>query len=220
VPAAIFDLDGTLVDLFELHLRGFQEVVREDYGLKFERADLEAYYGRTAEEIARAFFERKGVPGVDSADFVRKRRRRVIENLDSCTVLPGARRLLDGLKAAGFKMAIATSNTPDVGEAILDACGLRSRFNAVVCRTEGSRSKPAPDIFLEAARELGVKPAECVVFEDSVYGVRAAKAAGMKVVAVATGTHGIGELAGLEPDLLVGTLDEVDVESVSALLRK
>ncbi|MBD3388064.1 MAG: HAD-IA family hydrolase [Candidatus Altiarchaeales archaeon] len=213
----IFDLDGTLVDLFELHLRGFQELVSEEYGLEFAREDLESHYGRTAEEIARTFFEEKGVEDVDYDDFVVKRRRKVVENLSTCELLPGAVEILDSLKNAGFKLALATANTPDTGKAILDACRVREYFNAEVYRSEGLKSKPEPDIFLKAAEELDAKPSDCVVLEDSVFGVQAAKSAGMKVIAVTTGTHTKEELERQKPDLIVESLEEVKVETVKGV---
>jgi HAD superfamily hydrolase (TIGR01509 family) len=220
MPAVIFDLDGTLIDLFDLHLMGFKEVIKQDYGLDFERADLTPYYGRTAEEIAKAFFVKHGVSGVDYGRLVSERRDWVIDNINTCRLLPGAQRLLDELKAAGVPLALATANTPETGEAIVGACGLGGYFKVRVFRTQDLRGKPAPDIFLKAAVDLGVDPRECVVVEDSVYGVHAGKAAGMKVVAVASGTHGRDELAVIDPDLLVDSLEEVDYKLVTGLLGR
>ncbi|MCX6695095.1 MAG: HAD hydrolase-like protein, partial [Candidatus Altiarchaeota archaeon] len=74
LKALIFDLDGTLVDLLDLHWRGFKEVTKEGWGLDFLREDVERHYGKTAEDIARAFFEKHGVGGVDYKEFARKRR--------------------------------------------------------------------------------------------------------------------------------------------------
>ncbi len=217
MTAVIFDLDGTLVDLFELHLRGFQEVMEGDYGLDFQREDLEVHYGRTAADIARIFFEKHGVEGVDYGEFTRKRRQHVIDNMNSCRVLPGAEELLRALRKKGVRMAVATSNHPRTGRAIMGSCGLTDYFQAEVYRTDDLKSKPAPDIFLKAAEELKMKPGDCVVVEDSVYGIQAAKAAGMKSVAVATGTHTRDELLEEDPDAMFNTLEEVDADALLSL---
>ncbi len=217
MAAVIFDMDGTLVDLFELHYQGFRSVILADYGLDFTPSDLRPHYGKAGEEIARAFFEAHGVEGVDYGRFADKRRRWVTGNIRACKPLPGAKRLLGELRAAGVPIALGTSNPREVGEAILGACGLAGHFKYESYREPNVPGKPAPDVFLEAARGLNVRPSECVVVEDSVHGVLAAKAAGMRVVAVATGTHTRGELEALRPDLLADGLESVTVQDVVGL---
>lgn len=219
MPAVIFDLDGTLVDLFELHYRAFADIIWEDYGLVFERNDLEPHYGKSGEEIAKSFFEKRGIAGVDYGKFADKRRKRVMDNLKSCVVMPGAKKLLDSLRAAGIDVAIGTSNPPEVGEAIISACGLEGYFTFKSYRMSGMSGKPAPDIFFAAASGLGLRPSECVVVEDSIHGIAAAKRAGMKAVAVATGTHSKEELAREGPDLLVGTLEELNRQKILKLFN-
>jgi beta-phosphoglucomutase-like phosphatase (HAD superfamily) len=214
MPAVIFDQDGTLVDLFELHLKGFQAVLGSD----FKRDDLAALYGKTGEEIIELYLSRKGLVG-DVGALAERRRRWVVGNIHHCTVLPGVNRLLPELKGAGFSMAVGTSNTPELAEAILKACCLDGFFSCVSCRNSRLRGKPSPDIFLAAAKELGVEPEDCVVVEDSTFGVRAAKAAGMKVIAVATGKHKRKELADERPDILVDTLQDVDASSIRSLFK-
>jgi beta-phosphoglucomutase len=217
--SVIFDLDGTLIDLFEVHLAGFQHVLREGLGVEFDRRYLEANYGRTGEEMITAFLDGKGIKGADARALAVKRREWVRGHLGGCRLLPGAKRLLDALSAQGTPLALGTSNPPDLGEAILGECGISDYFKSKAYLTAKTRGKPAPDIFLAAAEGLGVRPGECAVIEDSVHGVAAAKAAGMKVIAVATGTHTREELAAKKPDLLVGSLEEVDVASVAALFK-
>ena len=209
LSAFIFDLDGTLVDLFDLHLLGFQEVSLEGWDLQFLREDLSKYYGRPAEDIARPFFEKHGISGVDYGDFARKRRAVVMRNLKAgydVKVLPGATELLSEIKSAGLKLGLATSSTREMGEAMLKSAGIYEFFSARVYREDVKNGKPAPDIFLKTAELLGAKPPECAVVEDSVYGIQAAKAVGMKTIAVATGTQTKTDLEKLLPDILLGSL--------------
>jgi beta-phosphoglucomutase len=218
MPAVIFDQDGTLVDLFELHLKGFQTVFKGELGLDFTREDLEETYGQTGDEIISLFLARKGV-SADVGALAEKRRRWVVDNLSYVTVLPGVERLLKELKAAGVPMAVGTSNPPKLANAILEACHLASYFRCVFGRDPRIRGKPAPDIFLAAAKGLGADPSECVVVEDSTYGVRAGKAAMMRVLAVATGKHSRAELESEEPDLLVDSLERVSLDTLRSLFK-
>jgi beta-phosphoglucomutase-like phosphatase (HAD superfamily) len=221
MPAVIFDLDGTLVDIFSLHLRMFQEVLSER-GLSFGADDLRLNYGKTGEEILTWFMLKKGRTVEDVHGLAIERRSRVVKALkggNACRILPGVRRLLDGLMGAGVDMAVGSSNTPDLGGAILDSCALRGYFSAESYKTADVKGKPAPDIFLNAARKLGMKPEECVVIEDSVYGVAAAKAAGMRVIAVATGEHTRAELSRLNPDILLDSLEGLDLKAINDLLQ-
>ncbi|MFH0862045.1 MAG: HAD family phosphatase [Candidatus Altiarchaeota archaeon] len=218
MPAAIFDQDGTLVDLFELHLKGFQEVLRGRFGLEFGREDLAKYYGKTGEEIMRSFLSKHGV-SADPRPLAVRRRQWVVDNIGYCRVLPGVTNLLEGLREAGVPMAVGTSNTSELAGAILKSCGLDGFFACVSCRDDTLRGKPAPDVFLSAAKGLGVVPSECVVVEDSVFGVQAAKAAGMRSIAVSTGMHTRRELEGEGPDMLVYSLSEVAAATVVNLFK-
>ena len=217
LKAVIFDLDGTLVDLLDLHFQGFRQVIKEGWDLEIKLEDVERYYGKTAEEIAKPFFESHGVKDVDYKEFGRKRRQVVIDKLHAgykVKILPGVFEILGQLKSAGVKTALATSNNRETGEAILESARLKGYFQAVVYREDVKNGKPAPDMFLRAAKLLGVKPEECAVVEDSVYGLQAGKAAGMKVIAVETGTQPRKELLACNPHLLVETIEHLSLEDI------
>jgi beta-phosphoglucomutase len=218
MEGAVFDVDGTLVDLFDMHLRAFQRVLREDCGLVFERKDLERGYGRTGEEILREFFSRHPGFDVDFRRLAEKRREMAADSIGFCSVLPGVEGLLEGLKGEGVVLGVGTSNTRKMGQAILRSLGLEGFFDAESFREDVEKGKPHPDIFLDAAGKLGVAPGKCAVFEDSTYGVMAGKAAGMPVIAVATGVHSRGELYTLNPDILVESLEQVSAQDVLSLL--
>lgn len=218
MEAAIFDLDGTLIDLFEVHYAAFRDVVRERTGLEFARGDLVAGYGLRGEEILELFFRKKGVDFGDVSSIAGERRARVIEGADEVSALPGAKPLLDKLRGLGVKTAVGTSARRDMTEEVLGRSGLRKYFDVVSTIDDVARGKPAPDIFLNAARAMGVASEKCAVFEDSPYGLRAAKAAKMKAVAVLYDSQNSrGELEGEGPDWVVESLSDVDVEVLNGL---
>jgi beta-phosphoglucomutase len=133
------------------------------------------------------------------------------------TPVNGLVNILTGLKKAGINMAMATSATVEDVDFILSRIPIRNDFNAVVNSTMVSKPKPNPQIFLKAAEMLGVPAARCVVFEDSLAGIKAANAAGMKVVAITTG-HTANELHPV--DLVINDYTELNVQQLAALFIK
>src|SRR5207248_3819440 len=133
---------------------------------------------------------------------------------ESATPLSGAIELMSELHAAGFRQALASSTPIENIELISEVLGLKRYLSVLVSGETVPRGKPAPDIFLAAAKALNVPPEYCVVIEDAVAGVEAAHAAGMRCIAVA----GDRDLPGLrKAELMVRTLEEVDVESIRRL---
>ncbi len=214
-PAAvIFDLDGVLVD---------SEIWWDEV-----RAAFAASHDRTWTEADRA-----AVMGANSRQWAATMRQRLdldvtepeIENAVVSAVVaryaergaPGIDGAVDAVKAiaAGHPVAVASSAHHDVIAAALEATGLRDTIPVVVSSDDVEHGKPAPDVYLEAARRLGAAPAACVVIEDSLNGVRAAKAAGMRVVLVPNRTippaPGTEELA----DLVVPRLADLDPDSLA-----
>ena len=112
-------------------------------------------------------------------------------------LLPGIERFLRALKAAGVPAAVATGSPPDNIPFIMDHFDLCKYFSAVVGAIEVKKGKPNPEIYLLAASRLGVAPEECLVFEDALLGIQAARSAGMQVIGIAT-THEASELEGAE----------------------
>jgi HAD superfamily hydrolase (TIGR01509 family) len=121
-------------------------------------------------------------------------------------LLPGVVTVLDAAHAAGLRTAVASSSSVGWVERWLGRHGIRERFGAVCGRDDVAHVKPAPDLYLLAAQRLDVDPAACLVFEDSPNGIRAARAAGMRCVAVPNGLT--GQLALPDPDLVVSSLAE------------
>ena len=135
-------------------------------------------------------------------------------------LLPGVRSLLEGLHAAGFTQAIGSSAPRGNLELILDLTGARRYFAAIVSQEDTQRGKPDPQVFLVAAHKLQVAPDHCLVMEDAVAGVQAAKTGGMKCIAVAfAGHHPVTRLQEAGADLVVKSLDEIDVPAIRQVLE-
>ena len=185
--AAVFDLDGTLVDNMGFHLRAWQTTAqRLGLSVSAERFERE-YAGRKNEEI---FPHLLGRP-VDAEELhaLAEEKESLYRELYLPHVSPmaGAPELLDALEARGLMVAVASAAPEANRKMVLTALGWAARFGAVV-GGEGLRGKPAPDIFLAAAAKLGVAPEDCVAFEDAVHGVASARAAGMRVAGILSTT--------------------------------
>ena len=184
IKGVIFDLDGTLVDsmwmwktidIEYLGKRGLD--CPEDLQKKIE--------GMSFSETAVYFKERFHLP--DSLDEIKAEWTRM--SLDKyehqVPLQPGAGRFLQFLKDHNIPMGIATSNGQAMVDGVLDALKIRPFFDSVATACEVKAGKPAPDIYLYVAGKLGVKPEDCLAFEDVPAGIQAGKAAGMRVIAMA-----------------------------------
>jgi HAD superfamily hydrolase (TIGR01509 family) len=184
-PAVIFDLDGVIVDSEPVHERAFREVFAElgfgaTHGIRF--AD---YYGKSDVTLWRDFVA-KHSPQQALDELVARKQQRFLGLLRETMPVFDAVPALVATLAQRCKLAIASGSPHGVIEAALALDGLRRHFNAVVSASDVPHGKPAPDVFLEAARRLGVPAGSCCVVEDSVAGVQAARAAGMGVIAITT----------------------------------
>jgi HAD superfamily hydrolase (TIGR01509 family) len=181
--AYIFDCDGTLADTMPLHYRAWTRLVAELGGSFPEELFYESG-GKPTADILRMLRDELGLKVGDVEGAVERKEAYFLEMLPEITpiepVLAVVRRWY-GIKP----LAVASGGFRRQIEQTLDALGIRSLFNTVVCVEDYVRGKPFPDPFLEAARRLNVLPRDCVVFEDSPPGVQAAAAAGMECVFVA-----------------------------------
>ncbi|MCK8496451.1 HAD family hydrolase [Myxococcus fulvus] len=186
--AAVFDMDGTLVDNMVFHNQAWVALARK-LGLSLTAEDFQTRFaGRKNEEILPELLGR----ALDAEEL----QRLADEKEDHYRTLyrphlrlhRGAEALLSRLRAAGIPMAIATAAPEGNRALVIDGLGLRPVFQRIVGAEEVSRGKPFPDIFLAAARGLGVDPSECLAFEDAILGVMSARDAGMPVVGITTTT--------------------------------
>jgi HAD superfamily hydrolase (TIGR01509 family) len=182
IDAVIFDLDGVLIDSEGAWNRARMEVALE-HGGHWSPEATRAMIGMSSIEWSRYMRDRLGValaPEEISAAVVSRLRRAYEEHLP---LLPGAREAVLAL-AKSWPLGLASSANRPIIELVLDLAGLRTAFAATVSSEEVARGKPAPDVYLEAARRLCRPVARCVAVEDSSNGILSAAAAGMKVIAI------------------------------------
>lgn len=206
----LFDLDGVLVDTAQYHFLAWQRMAAE-LGIHFGEAENEQLKGVSrAESLNRILaWGGKTISDAEKQHWMTLKNEwylELVRGMPADDYLPGAHEFLRASRAAGIKVALgsASKNAP----LILERLGWIPLFDALVDGNVVTASKPDPEVFLEGARRLGLKPEECVVFEDSEAGVEAARRGGMKVV-------GIGQ--GLDADLLVTGLDRLTPEQVAQL---
>lgn len=211
----IFDLDGVLIDTGQFHRQSWYDLAGEE---DFEMSDELFYstFGMQNYQIIPLLVRRDlTVEDIERMSEWKERRYRELIS-GKLTLQEGARGLIDELKSNGFLLAIGTS-APQANLAfMLEHTGVDDCFDAYVTGEEVSNSKPAPDTFLKAAEKLSLTPGRCLVVEDAVQGVQAAKKAGMKVVAVCT-TRGREDLE--EADLIVESLGELKADDFLKLLN-
>lgn len=183
IPAAIVcDMDGLLVDSERLELRVWQAAAT-DLGIELDEARFSTFVGHDANTNDRQLREYYGeafdIPAFRDRCHVRLRDVMATEGVP---LRAGAREWIAFVTELGLPLALATSSGPHLVEERLGE--LLERFHAVVTRADVARGKPFPDLYLEAARRLGVAPDACLALEDSPTGARAAIAAGMPVIVV------------------------------------
>lgn len=217
--AVIWDMDGTLVDTAELHCSAWSAVAQQ-LNLPFTRADFAATFGKRNPEILRQLYGNR-FSDQEIAELGERKEEsyRAAASRQDVEPLPGVRALVQILGQAGFKQAIGSSAPRANLDLILKLTKLAPLFDALVSMEDTQRGKPDPQVFLVAAERLGVSPAYCVVVEDAVAGVQAAKAGGMKCIGVDfVGHHGDAALRAAGADLVVKTLESVSMETIRMLL--
>ncbi|MEU3661786.1 HAD family phosphatase [Streptomyces sp. NPDC032940] len=182
--SVVFDLDGTLVDSEPTYYEAGRLTLAE-YGVPdFTWADHEEYVGISTQETVAHWKRRYGLDA-PAEELLAAKNRRYLELARTATrAYPEMRKFVELLAGEGVPLAVASGSSPKAIEAILSCTGLDAYLRTVVSADEVARGKPAPDVFLEAARRLGAVPADCVVVEDAAPGAAAAHAAGMRCIAV------------------------------------
>ncbi|WP_420032167.1 HAD family hydrolase [Streptomyces sp. cg28] len=182
--AVVFDLDGTLVDSEPNYYRATLGTLAR-YGITdYTWADNEAYVGISTLETIGLWKRRYGIEA-PASEMLDDLNARYLDLARADThVFPQMRLFVVRLHAAGAPMIVASGSSPEAIEAILTGTGLGAQLSRYVSADEVPHGKPAPDVFLEAARRLDVAPACCVVLEDAAPGARAAHAAGMRCIAL------------------------------------
>jgi len=207
IDAVVFDLDGVLLDSEQLWDEAREELARERGGRWHERAQRDMM-GMSSPEWSRYMHDVIGLrepPEEIDAEVVARIERRYRERLP---LLPGAAEAVERL-AARWPLGLATSSNREIVDLVLEVSGLDRFFRATVSSEEVPRGKPAPDVFLEAARRLRVAAERTAVVEDSENGILAGRAAGMRVVAIPNPHFPPGEEALAEADVVLRSLVEL-----------
>lgn len=212
--AVLWDVDGTMIDSSEYHWLSWRDALAaEDFPLT--REQFSAVFGRRNDEILRGYFgEDYPAAEVERVGGSKERMYRELVRTRGIELLPGVRGWLERLKGEGWLQAVATSAPRENIEAIMPALGLSGYFDAVAAAEDVTVGKPDPQIFLVAARKLGVEPPACVVVEDAPAGLEAARRAGMRNVGV------LSHHPELQADIVVRTLDELPPTAFDDLLAK
>ncbi|MGE5556685.1 MAG: HAD family hydrolase [Methanocella sp.] len=209
--AAIFDWDGTLADTRRPIVASFHQALRE-VGLDVTTEYIERRIGIGASDTFRDILRAEGRPVDEEVvkALVARKSELQVEMADMVQLFSGAEELLASLQGK-VKVALASMNNSIVIGHLLKVKGLEDCFEMVMTGDRVGKSKPDPEIFLKTAQALNVRPECCVVFEDSIFGVKAAKAAGMSCIAVTTGVYSAAELEREKPDLVIKTLSDAEI---------
>jgi len=211
IDAVVFDLDGVIVDSEQVW-----DEVRERYthevGGTYTESAARDMMGMSSHEWSRYMSEHLGVPGTPEEINAEVVRRMLARYGEHPPLIPGA---VDAVRriAARWPLAIASSSNPELISVVVAAAGLEGVFPVLVSSQEVARGKPSPDVYLEAARRLGVAAADCGAVEDSHNGIRSAKAAGMFVVAVPNPHYPPDPEAMAQADVVLGSIAELTPET-------
>jgi len=214
IHAVLFDLDGTLIDSEENHFES-DRILLARRGITFSREEKAAYVGKDIHEMIRRVKANYGLSEDEQALVDEKNALYRNIALKSSRLYPVMRDVLNELAFRKVPMAVATGSNASIAREILESLGVSKYFAHIVSSSEVRHGKPAPDIFLEAARRMGISPANALVFEDTLYGVEAALSAGMACVALLpTGSSTNEPLLKNIGYLVVGGPDALDTEDL------
>lgn len=186
MKAALFDLDGVIVDTAKYHYLAWKRLANE-LGIEFSEEDNEKLKGVSRVESLELILKmgQKTLTPAEKQSYMDSKNTwyvEMIRKMDASEALPGAVAYLDSLRARGVKVALgsASKNAPE----ILERLGITAKFDAIIDGNTVSRSKPDPEVFTAGADAVGVAYQDCVVFEDAVAGIEAAKRGGMYAVGI------------------------------------
>ncbi|MBI3017891.1 MAG: HAD family phosphatase [Deltaproteobacteria bacterium] len=213
IRAVISDMDGVIVNSEAEHFLSFQKMLRLDYGIDYTHHEDKEFLGTTDAHVFTILKERYPQIKEPLGQLIDRRTSLFVEIFKSrIKPLPGVYELFDYLKSKKIPMAVGTSASKKVADFTLTHLKLLPYLKTVVCAADVARGKPYPDIFLEAAKRLNIPSQDCLVLEDSAYGVQAAKAAGMNCIAIPCGptlkqdlsqaNHIVKSLTDITPKLL------------------
>jgi beta-phosphoglucomutase len=213
IKACIFDLDGVIVDTAVYHYKAWKRLANE-LGFDLTEEQNEKLKGVSRVRSLELILQWGGVTktAAEQEELAARKNEWYVEMINRMTpdeILPGAKEFLVACREAGLKTALGSASKNS--GTILDKVGIAGLFDAVIDGNKVSKPKPDPEVFLKGAEELGMEPAVCVVFEDAIAGVEAAKNGGMKAVGV-----GSAEVLN-EADLVISGLNEMSLQKLYSL---
>ncbi len=211
--AVIFDMDGVLVDSEPFHYENENRMFQK-LGLDISDEEHNTFTGVATDLIWQLIKESRELP-FSVAELTEQtviESNQYFSSLEKIEPFPGLVDLLEKLVAAEIPLAVATSSDAVTMQNILEKSGLRKYFRFTVCRDDVENSKPEPDVFLRAAKLLGVAPENCTVIEDSRNGIKAAKVAGMFCIAYSGGNSGHQDQS--QADRRIAHFNELEIDNL------
>lgn len=214
--AFIFDMDGVVVQNDRYHYEAWKQFAGQ-HGKSVGFDEVKSWFGSTNEAILSRFFGRE-LSKEEVMKFA-SQKEALYREIYSPHIHPldGLKEFLEEAKENGFQIGLATAAPPENVDFVLKATGFVDHFDEITDDTRITRGKPDPEIFLVTAEKMNIEPGNCIVFEDSLYGIEAARKAGMKVVAVST-THSKAIFQDVER--VISDFSEINIREAEKILNK
>lgn len=211
----IFDMDGVLLDSGPHHLKSWQ-MLAEENGLEMPESLFWQTFGKTNDQILPVLFKRtlSEEELIKFSDRKEELYREIIRG--KVQPLPGIKKLIEDLTNLGMKISVGSSGPRLNVELVIQELGFEGVITGYTCAEDVTRGKPDPEVFIEAAKKLGIPPERCLVVEDSVHGIEAASRAGMKCVAITTTNHK-DKLSAAQK--VIDSFEELKSEDVMKILK-
>ena len=212
MKAVIFDMDGVLIDSQLYHYIADMETLKK-FGVDKDEKFYESFAGTVTPERMKTLKNMFNIEA-SSEEMTEVRENMILDIIGKEDITPvrGIPELLKSIKDSGLKTAVASSSGYNLINMILERTGIDKYFDSVTSGEDAEHGKPAPDVFLLAARRLDVDPKDCIVIEDSGLGVRAAKAAGMKALGYINPTSGKQDLS--PADMITDDFSKININSI------
>jgi len=213
MKAVIFDFDGVIIDLRDIYDK-FYEKELGLYAKEFHDRQKERF-GMQFKDAVKLIFPNKDL-GLDFTKIYERRTKMIISLLPE--IIPVDKSLivlLKELKQNNIPIVIASSNTRNVIQTVLERTNLEKYFNFIVDRDDVTNSKPAPDLYVKACKQLNLAPEDCIVFEDAINGIKSAKLANCKCIAILTKYFVKNDLN--EADLVISNFNEINLKKLKEL---
>ncbi len=216
LEAVIFDIDGLIIDNEPIHLQAYNNTLKK-FDITISESEYAKFVGEETEDIFRYIINNYNI-SVRIENLIELKNLEY-NNLIKNKLVPreGLLDLLDEIYYKGYKLAIATSSTRIEANYILSALGIANKFDLIASGEDSKRGKPDPEIYKFIANKLYISPSNCVVLEDSENGVKAAKLANMKCIAVPNSITKTNDFS--EADLIIDDLRKVSIENIESLVQ-